>query len=79
MLVSEEGEPSSKWFHARGMRKFGRPDISVHGVIKNLEDGVIDLCNRLIEYQAAGYTNADRQPVRMASLPEGGVMRQRAA
>ena len=39
ILVSEEDDPALKWFHTRGMRKFGRPDISVHNVPAELEDG----------------------------------------
>ena len=75
ILVSEEDDPSLKWFHTRGMRKFGRPDISVHNVASDLEDGVLDLCNRLIEHQAFGYVVQDGQQITMASLPSGGVIR----
>ena len=75
ILVSEENDPSLKWFHTRGMRKFGRPDISVHNVASDLEDGVIDLCNRLIEHQAFGRVVQEGQKVKMASLPPGGVIR----
>ena len=74
-LVSEEDDPSLKWFHTRGMRKFGRPDISVHNVPAELEAGVTDLCNRLIEFQAYGKVILDGQSVSTASLPGGGVIR----
>jgi hypothetical protein len=74
ILVSEEVDPSWKWFHTRGMRKFGRPDISVHNVPPELEDSVIDLCNRLIEHQAFGHVVANGQSIRMKSLPCGGVI-----
>lgn len=77
ILVSEENDSSLKWFHTRGMRKFGRPDVSVHNVTSDLEDGVIDLCNRLIEYQAFGHVVQDGQQVKMASLPSGGVLQHR--
>lgn len=78
ILVSEEEEtPSLKWFHTRGMRKFGRPDISVHAVPVELEDGVIELCERFIEHQAFGMVVPDGQTIRMASLPCGGVIRHR--
>ena len=75
ILVSEEPDSSLKWHHTRGMRKFGRPDISVHNVPTELEDGVIDLCNRLIELQAFGHVVQDGQQVKMSSLPSGGVIR----
>lgn len=74
ILVSEEDDPSLKWFHTRGMRKFGRPDISVHNVTKSMEGGVTELCNRLIELQASGQVIRDRQEVRMASLPPLGTI-----
>ncbi len=75
ILVSQEPDPSWKWIHTRGMRKFGRPDISVHQVTPDLEDGVIELCNRLIEHQAFGHVVADGQEITMGSLPPAGVVR----
>lgn len=76
ILFSEEDNDSSlKWYHTRGMRKFGRPDISVHNVPAELEDGVIDMCNRFIEAQAFGLVVKDRQKVKMPSLPEGTEIR----
>lgn len=77
ILISEEDGSPLKWFHTRGMRKFGRPDVSVHSVPAAIEDGVIDLCNRLIEHQAFGRVVPDGQEVRMASLPSGGVIHHR--
>lgn len=75
ILVSEEDDPSLNWFHTRGMRKFGRPDISVPAVPSLMEQGVIDLCNRMIEQQALGLVVAEGEEVRMDSLPPGGTMR----
>lgn len=75
ILISEETDPSLKWFHTRGMRKFGRPDISVHNVPAVLEEGVIDLCNRLIEHQAFGHVVPDGQEINMKFLPCGGIIR----
>lgn len=75
ILVSEEKDSSLKWFHTRGMRKFGRPDISVHNVPAALETGVVDLCNRLIEHQMYGMVVPDGQEIKMASLPCQGVIR----
>jgi hypothetical protein len=71
ILVSEEPVGAAKWFHTRGLRKFGRPDLSVHGVTPDLEAGVTDLMNRFIEMQAFGAVVAEGQPVRMKALPEG--------
>jgi len=78
ILVSEdEGNPGLRWYHTRGMRKFGRPDIGVHAVSPELESGVVDLLNRFIEMQAFGTVVPDGQPVRMASLPDGATCHHR--
>ncbi|MBO0700439.1 MAG: hypothetical protein J2P46_18725 [Zavarzinella sp.] len=74
ILYSQEEElPDLLWVHTRGMRKFGRPDISVRRVGPAYRDAVIDLCERFIEYRAYGAVITEGQSVRMASLPPGGV------
>lgn len=74
ILVSQEGDPALKWFHTRGMRNFGRRDVSVHGVPADREDDIVDLCNRLIEYPALGHVVSDGQEIQIKSLPTGGIM-----
>ena len=74
ILVSKEPDPSLKWFHTRGMRKFGRPDISVHNVSNEYEDDVIELCNCLIAFQAEGDVILDGQEITAEALPTGGVL-----
>ncbi|NJM66103.1 MAG: hypothetical protein HC851_10765 [Acaryochloris sp. RU_4_1] len=54
ILKSEESLSNRYWLHTRGMRKFGRPDISVHNVSLQMEQVVIDLCNALILREAYG-------------------------
>ena len=71
----EEGPGNLTWVHTRGMRKFGRPDISVRRVGHEYLAAVTDLCERFIEYQALGGVIPEGQEVRMASLPVGGVAR----
>lgn len=72
ILVSEDDHnENAEWVHTRGMRKFGRPDISFRGVTSGLKDGAIDLCNRFIEYQAFGGVITEGEEIRMKSLPEG--------
>jgi hypothetical protein len=73
LFSEEEGPKDLFWVHTRGMRKFGRPDISVHRVGRKYEDAVIDLCNRFIEYEAFGGLIPEGQEIRMALLPPGGV------
>lgn len=74
ILFSEEpGSDELFWVHTRGMRKFGKPDISVRRVGPDYQDAVIDLCNRFIEYQAFGGVIPEGQEIRMGSLPPGGM------
>jgi len=68
-LVSEEDDPNVFWFHTRGMRKFARPDISVHGVPADLRDDVVELCNRFLHMQFHGAVIPEGQEIRMANLP----------
>ncbi len=70
ILVSEDTE-GTQWLHTRGLRKFGRPDLSVPQVPESRLAAFIDLCNRFIELQAFGGIVAEVQEIRMRSLPEG--------
>lgn len=69
ILVSNEGD--TQWFHTRGMRKFGRPDLSIHRVPSQHHEAVTDLLNRFIEFQAFGGLIREGQEIRIASLPAG--------
>ena len=71
LLSPEEGGDARLWVHTRGMRKFGRPDVSVHGVAPSEKDGFIGLCNRLINGMALGGIVPEGQEVRVAGLPTG--------
>lgn len=74
ILTSEEPEvPSLTWFHSRGMRKFGRPDLSAHHVPPQYCDSVIDLFERFVEFQAFGGTIEEGQEIRVKRLPKGMV------
>ena len=53
ILASEMGD-GSFWFHTRGMRKFGRPDISMEGVDKDAVDNAVQVVNQMIYYGALG-------------------------
>jgi hypothetical protein len=71
VLLSPEDDGESVWVHTRGMRKFGRPDLSVRGVAPEYQDACIELCNRFIEMQAFGEVVPEGQPIRMQGLPPG--------
>jgi hypothetical protein len=49
-----EEEPGIVWLHSRGLRAFGRPDLSIRHVPQDAMAAASDLCNRLIETQAYG-------------------------
>lgn len=72
ILVSEDEEAVGRlWFHTRGLRKFGRPDISVRSVPPEVTDAATELCNRFIRLLARGHLISEGQPVRLAGLPDG--------
>jgi hypothetical protein len=75
ILVSEE-PGGTKWLHTRGLRKFGRPDLSFHNVPPAQEQAVTELFNRFINLQAEGGRIPDGQEIRMASLPPGLICHQ---
>ena len=54
ILRDEEEDSDRVWIHTRGLRKFGRPDISLHDVPPNEMDRAGALCQRLVELQALG-------------------------
>lgn len=71
ILVSEEPDEDGHWYHTRGLRKFGRPDLSVHHVPAPLEAAVKDLCDRFIEMLAFGAVIPEGQPIKVGGLPAG--------
>ncbi len=74
IMVSNEDDGTC-WYHSRGMRKFGRPDISVHRVTTMYAEGVTLLIERFIEFQAFGGVIPDGEEIRMKTLPPGGRCR----
>jgi len=71
ILTSSQEDANLTWFHTRGLRKFGRPDLSIRDVPQSSHLAIIDLCNRLIEQQAFGGIIPEGQRIQMSSLPEG--------
>jgi hypothetical protein len=68
ILISPQDDASGRfWFHTRGMRKFGRPDISVHDVAAHEQDTVARFCNALIAHQASGGIIGEEQRIRMTN------------
>lgn len=72
---AEDGEGPATWYHTRGLRKFGRPDLSVHDVPQQHDRAIVDLLERFIELQALGGVIEDGSEIRMDSLPAGMICR----
>jgi hypothetical protein len=72
VFYSPDGE-GLEWIHTRGMRKFGRPDLSIHAVPPSYKDATIGLCNRFIELLALGEIIEDGREIQMSSLPTGMI------
>ena len=75
ILRDDEQTPGRHWIHTRGMRKFGRPDVSLREVPANRVDEAGALCLRLVELQALGARLADGQAIEVDGLPGGLVAR----
>jgi len=69
ILVSEEEE--GYWYHTRGMRKFGRPDLSIRNIVTDRDEPTIEVINRFIEFQALGGIIEEGQEIRVNGFPEG--------
>lgn len=72
VLVSDDetaAAPGRHWVHTRGLRTFGRPDVSVHGVTDDELPVIQELCIRFVDVMALGAVVPEGQPVRMKALP----------
>ncbi|WP_199098941.1 hypothetical protein [Dyella sp. ASV21] len=69
ILRDAEEQAGRYWVHTRGMRKFGRPDISLRNVPEADTDRAGMLCERLVELEALGAHFADGQALDAEGLP----------
>lgn len=69
VMIFTSPENGQEWAHTRGMRKFGRPDLSVRGYPSERIADVERLMNRFIEMQALGAVVPDGQEIRMEGFP----------
>lgn len=74
--ILESEDNAGLWYHTRGMRLFGRPDISLRQVSDTKSEIATTLINRLIAFQALGGVIMDGQEFTMAGLPGGISCRQ---
>lgn len=75
ILRHAEETDGRSWVHTRGMRKFGRPDLSIHHVPDSDVDRAGVLCERLVELQSLGAHFSDGQPLEVEGLAEGLIAR----
>jgi hypothetical protein len=54
LILRDAESPGRSWIHTRGMRKFGRPDISIRNVPDHALDRAGVLCEKLVEIEALG-------------------------
>lgn len=71
IILDSADETGNGWLHTRGMRKFGRPDISIRGVAPEMREGAIELCNRMIALQAFGGLVPEGKAIEMEGFPSG--------
>lgn len=72
ILLLNSPEPDGKaWLHTRGLRKFGRPELSVHGVGSDEFDAVKKMLDRFINFQALGGVIEEGREIQLEGLPQG--------
>ena len=74
ILRDNDGKPDHSWIHTRGMRKFGRPDISIRQVPDRAIDRAGLLCERLVELEALGAHFSEGQSLEIEGIPGGVVL-----
>jgi hypothetical protein len=76
LILRDDGDaPGRHWIHTRGLRKFGRPDLSLRHVPAHEVDRAGALCQRLVELEALGAHFADGQALEVDGVP-GGLVAQ---
>ena len=79
VILSSDEARGGTWLHTRGMRKYGRPDLSIHDVPEPLAAKCVELINRFIEMMAFGALVPEGQAIRVEGLPEGMRCRHRGS
>lgn len=69
ILRNEDEEEGRSHVRTRGLRKFGRPDLSLRHVPNAHAGQAGILCERLVELQALGAHFVDGQPLEVEGLP----------
>ncbi|CAN5396335.1 hypothetical protein BH11PLA2_BH11PLA2_18290 [soil metagenome] len=75
ILETPDDTDDTTWIHTRGLRKFGRPDLSVHGVGDKFRDRITDLFNHYVDYLARGGVIREGDVITLVGLPGGSRVR----
>ena len=59
------------WLHTRGMRKFGRPDISIRNITESTFDLAKEIANRFIQAFAHGLIPNEKQEIWIKGMEKG--------
>lgn len=72
LLIQCDDEPDTadSWVHTRGLRKFGRPDISIRRVPQGAVDRAGAACEKLAELQALGAHFTAGQTLELAGIAQ---------
>lgn len=73
ILRSDEPDSDRSWVHTRGMRKFGRPDLSFRRIPAHELDRAGALCEKLVEMQALGTRFAAGQALEVEGMQQSLV------
>lgn len=73
VVILYSKEAGGLWFHTRGMRVFGRPDLSLVAWPEDKTEEAQGIINRFIELYALGTYPEDGKGIRVAGLPDGMV------
>jgi hypothetical protein len=75
IILASDEPGGTRWLHTRGLRKFGRPDLSMRGVTEQEQRTVVELFNRLIILQVEGARIAEGQELSIGEPPERLICR----
>jgi hypothetical protein len=75
LILCNDDDGGSQWVRTRGMRKFGRPDISIRGVPRADAPRAGALCEHLVELGALGGRLIEGQDLEVEGLPGGMSVR----
>lgn len=68
-IIDTDTGDGTEWIRTQGLRKFGRPDLSVRSVHKRDRDAVRKMLDRFINHLALGGVLEEGREIRMEGLP----------